>query len=223
LKEAPVRIIVGDNNDSGPKETFFIDAGALRQGGSFFSTALKKQWKEGQEGCIELPEEEAWIFGLYAQWLYTGKFFSKSNGEEDTANESDTLCKLYALGEVVMDRVFQDRTLDALYASISDPENPVYLPGANSVNYICQETPSDSPARRLLLDLVVRCCSRRADWPAFLDKVNHAFLADVVLAMADNRPITGSNLPEAYTRKTGCRYHHHPKDQSCPAVQPHGV
>jgi len=122
LNEPPIKVIVGAKavfgdeesdfetiNKEPDKEIFYLDSGVLKQGGTFFATALKKEWLEGQQGIIYLPEEQPRIFRPYAQWLYTGKIFYETGQRSD---DLDTLSKLYTLGERLMDRGFQDSVLD---------------------------------------------------------------------------------------------------------------
>lgn len=218
LNEAPIRIIVGEAFPSPPAETFYIDAGVLQKGGDFFLRALKKEWKEGQKRCIKLPIDEPDTFRVYAQWLYTGKLFCKSEGEAKGGGTMG-LCEAYTLGDRLMDRVFQDRILDALLSSILDSgEETMILPSVGTVDYVCRNLTSDSPIRRFMLDLVVRCCARDDGWPEFLNNVNQAFLADVVLAMVDKVNGTHEAMADDVMRCPGCRYHHHHKDQPCPAT-----
>lgn len=242
LNDAPIKIIVGSDAvsddeasdgkeiDRGPhKETFYIDSGVLKQGGSFFVTALKEEWLEGQQRVINLPEEQPRIFRPYAQWLYTGKIYCGANGE-DGGDEAETLCKLYTLGERVMDRPFQDSVMD-VFVGWTKPgggdANTITLPYANTVNHICEHAPRDSPARQLLVEVFSRPFSGngKSEWAEYLKLIDHGFLVDLVLnlraKLTSQRQDKKALLMQETTRKDHprCRYHHHAEDQPCPGAQ----
>ena len=41
----------------------------LRRSSGFFDTALKQEWREGQECVIELPKDDPESFNAYINWL----------------------------------------------------------------------------------------------------------------------------------------------------------
>jgi len=102
-----------------------------------------------------------------------------------------------------------DRTLD--------PDKKPNIPSAGWINYICEHGPSNSTARKLLLDTVVGCCARTSNWPSFVKHINHDFLGDVVLALADDRTPMNKDARRAEIGKGRgkCKYHHHAEDQPC--------
>jgi len=189
------------------KEPFFIDVGVLHKSGSFFPTALKKQWKEGQQKIIELPEEQPQIFRIYAQWLYTAKIFCRT---DDRREDIHTLCELYTPGEKLMDRTLQDRAMDALSSLSAVDEEDLWLPYFCTVDYVCEHLPDNSPARRFLIDRIAEHCNGELDnkWPAYLRQMSQALLADVVLALSQQRKHT-KNV------KGRCTYHLHAQSQPC--------
>ena len=88
----------------GPKEERFIlhhDAVCARS--KFFKAACSKQWREGQERLVRLPEVDPVVFKTYCGWVYSGdlaKPFCTSESEvKDRIAEQKHFIDLYLLGD----------------------------------------------------------------------------------------------------------------------------
>ena len=130
----------------GPGKTkFYMAPSVLRKAGTFFNSALKKEWKEGQERTVEMPEDDPVCFRLYAEWLYTGTIFCKKS-PTPARGSFGSLVGLYILGEKVLDKDFQDCVIDAMLATLNSEK---VTPGKEDINRIYTQTPTGSPLRRL--------------------------------------------------------------------------
>lgn len=176
--------------------------------------ALKKEWKEGQERTIPLPDDKADVVALYIQWVYGGKIFSRQPPSEapSTGRELDLLVDCYIFGEKVQDDNFKDAVLDALLACIDtkDEEGSRWFPTGHSVQRAYEQTPQGSPLRKLLVDMYNQ--SGRSDWIKEDNSVE--FLADLAREMFDtrSRPL-GTNLTD--WNADSCMYHHHSTEEQC--------
>ncbi|CAK1360059.1 unnamed protein product [Cercospora beticola] len=110
-----ITITVGGDNG----EEFMIHDFLLKENSKFFEAALDRQWKEGQEKKIALPDDDPEVFAVYAGWLFTGKIASKDEKpldeftRADVEHEHPLQAKLYVLGEKLIDDKFCDCALKA--------------------------------------------------------------------------------------------------------------
>lgn len=63
-----VKVYVGQE-----RQLFTVHKELLVTESSYFEAALKKEWHEGQTREVELTNEKAYAFNLFAEWLYFGK------------------------------------------------------------------------------------------------------------------------------------------------------
>ncbi|KAF2209498.1 hypothetical protein CERZMDRAFT_100291 [Cercospora zeae-maydis SCOH1-5] len=151
-------------------ETFGIHAALLEERGGFFEAALNKQWKEGRERKIELPDDDAETVAIYVEWLHTKHMRPHTEKErdqwdsDDVEKEYEQLARLYIFGEKVHDDEICNRCIDAILNSM-DLEVPAsgdtgdsvdfsfYYPSHGVVKTIFQNTHATSPIRRLCVDI----------------------------------------------------------------------
>lgn len=124
----------------------------------FFESATKKEWKEGQERRVKLPDDTLSVVNLYAQWLYSDRILSrKSPDQADDQNmaELKLLIKAFIFGEKIQDGHFKDALIDALIHSVNTTNNDGknWYPGSSLVNCAYEGTPEGSPLRKLLVDM----------------------------------------------------------------------
>jgi len=226
LSRPPVEIIVGQGDR---QRMFYVDEGVLKSGGDFFVAALKEGWRKLKEP-IKLTEDDPDAFEVYAQWLYTGKIFSKL----DPSSMAETgrlfgwtqqfrvLAALFVLGEERMDRAFQDRVMDAKFAINLQTR---HVPAPDIVNYIMGRTPKDSPARRWVVHCYIRYgrdfgsndthCKHH--WLNHLQFFNHEFVAELLIEQSGRIHMRDSERNElkALLERPRCTYHSHGKDVAC--------
>lgn len=218
LDAAPIKIIVGCS-----KDTYYIHESLLRKPGTFFDTALSKDWQEGQTCVIELPEDDPVTVRLYFEWLYTGKISCKS---ERPLPDFSAFAALYSLGEKILDRNFQDCVIDAIIGlthakeTVNGVQCDRCFPSFDAIDRIYQDTPAGTPARRLLVDLYVNHGNLdHPQWDATLKQVNHEFLVDFTFALLRRHKTSRKDRTDLneLEKMPACAYHHHAKNEPCPA------
>lgn len=106
-------IICRVGND--PVQDFYVHETLFTASSEFARMALKKDWKEAEDGVVPLPEDDTHSFGLYQQWLYTGNIFINRRPEPVQGQEHyDLLVKAYLLGEKLIDCNFKDTIIDCI-------------------------------------------------------------------------------------------------------------
>jgi hypothetical protein len=186
----------------------------------FFDTALKKEWKEGQEQDVKLPETEVEIFEIYVKWLYTGRVFLAKEGDVISSgkgsNEWPRWYFCYALGDFLQDCDFKDACIDTCIEAMCDMAK---IPTGLSKWIYPYSTPT-SAHRRFVVDTFVNC-RNRATWTD--DVYNPAeFLTDVVKPIGPKLKLglecepVDEYLDPNYT----CKYHDHGPEKPCYKTKP---
>ncbi|KAK3700452.1 hypothetical protein LTR37_015956 [Vermiconidia calcicola] len=221
ISDTPVKIVVGSVE---AEVSFCVHPALLQKHSNIFEAALKKEWTSGQQRIVDLWEENPDTFTLYAQWLYTGKLFTK---REPASTSYKRYAELYVLGEKLIDRTFQNRVMDATVAAKREPDENgrKYRPNASLSSIVYSGTPKGSPLRRFMVDCYLRSgasgsIQQHADEP---DKVDHEFLMDLSAALLANRGASKSHLEEKYRhleRGVPCTYHIHEGGNLCEGATP---
>lgn len=197
------RISVGNTSAA---SDFYIHEALLRSKSVFFDAALKKCWREGEEGRVLLPEDEATTFGIYQSFLYTQKLPIRQAHEHINLGESENqpeyleLAKLYVFGEKIQDASFKNAVIVAFTKRMWEIEakrNRLY-PMTKVVDIIYKGTMPGSCARKLMVD--VHIMSGRPQWiTAISDDNNKEFLMDLCRALLERAEagLTREDEPES--------------------------
>ena len=169
------------------KKSFTVHRTHLLKASAFFRLALKKDWKEGQERKIDLPDDDPTMFANYLHFCYTGKLATNSHANEVITDcrvfedEITLLSALYVLGEKLQDSHFKNAVLDAFIeiAAIEDTETFILYPTGAAVNRIYRGTGKRSLARKLLVDMDVACGI--SEW--IYDSMDIDFVKDVARSL----------------------------------------
>lgn len=211
----PVKVIVGSK-----EELFYIHASVLESSSEFFKSALKREWAKEDDDSIDLRDQDLEIFKIYVNWLYTGQISVESDPAETvkpTASKYTQLAHSYALGEHLCDPEFQYSVIHSIigYSRIKNTHNNSSFPGPIAINVIYNNTSSNSPARRLVVDFYVRFGTD--NWITDSDTMNHEFLADLSKALLKDRVLLHKHEKNFadLVEGTACKYHHHDKDKPC--------
>lgn len=180
----------------------------------FFAAAFEKEWKEGQERTIPLPDDTPEVLDLYFQWIYSGKIFTREapSKSDRGVGELHLLIESYTFGEKIQDRDYQDALLDSLLActDTKDEKGERWFPTGELVRRAYEKTPTGSPLRRLLVDMHNH--HGRSEWIKEDNSVE--FLADLTREMFETRAApVGLNLTD--WEVDSCVYHHHGKEEQC--------
>jgi hypothetical protein len=197
----------------------------LSERSEFFASASKKEWKEGQEHRVPLPDDTTPIVDLYVQWIYSGKILSRKTLVEEEAADGqecknepafDLLIGGFVFGEKIQDGNFKDAVLDALVHTVTTPNEKgvCWYPTKSWVDQAYVGTPEGSPIRRLLVDMYTY--HGKADW---LDgQKNVDFLADLagcLLTKRRNNQQQQQQQEPSGPEVNGCKYHHHGEEGGC--------
>jgi len=98
-------------------QDFTIHEALIRKESPFFEAALSRDWKEGEEKLVPMPEDRPDTFRLYVHWIYSRRIFLEPFSDPDNQNRSkhlDHLIRAYILGDKLLDLDFQDAIIDIL-------------------------------------------------------------------------------------------------------------
>lgn len=135
-----------------PNETFHVHSSLLRAHSKYFRALLQDDPATAEYGhapTIYLPDQDPAAFKTYVQYLY----YNELNPTFGKYGKGRRLMQAYVLGECVGDSVFQDRIIDAMIAYCIEQK---VVPNYPIINVVYNGTAEDSPARRLMVDLMVR-------------------------------------------------------------------
>ncbi|KAK5717929.1 hypothetical protein LTR15_008772 [Elasticomyces elasticus] len=201
----PIRVVVGKEDP----RTFYVHETVLCKESAFFQAACKKEWTEGQERKIMLPDQAPDTFHAYLQWSYTGRV------PWDPDVRPRRLVKMWLLADYLMAPKLQDIVADTLIGTARPTK---CLPSGESVSIAYSQTGEGSVMRKLLVYLYVR--SNRSSLPN-----RHEFCHDFVLDLADalmchrRRDLEEKAAFEAVIGKAPCRFHVHTDDETCSVGQ----
>lgn len=182
---------------------FNIHEKILRNTSAFFDKALSGTWKEATERTVEMPLDEAEIYKIYAQWLYTGMLPSSLGGSDNGHTTFLTLAKAWVFGDKVLDSNFQNTIIDAIKERRvwERLASAVYLSDLNDpvIPFIYNNTTKQSPLRRLLIDIWLQ--NWRSDWGCEFteeqkEKIPKAFLLDITAMLLDRLEYGDYETPE---------------------------
>ncbi|KAK4495655.1 hypothetical protein PRZ48_012923 [Zasmidium cellare] len=188
-------IITIKAGDGEARKTLSIHEDIIKSSSPFFRAALDKNWKEAQSREITLPSDSAEVVSCYVDWCYSKQIASTHLFSEQSLRDLDEedalLADLYVFGEKVQDDRFCNAVMTAM-AELMDQEFVTdgvlasRSPGPSTVKTIYDGTPTDSPARRFLVDQYVAYGSQ--EWFDGNDEYLQCpeFLRD--LALAQLRP-----------------------------------
>lgn len=185
---------------AGKTKTFTAHKDVLIGSSKFFANALNGSWKEAKDNCVNLPEDDADLFGHYIKLIYfrhidipeelnpaDGDLESQSN--RLSCREYNFLAKLYILCEKLQDLRAINLVMDAFVENTNRKQanDKFYYPSDRVVSFVYENTPEKCPLRSYLVDCHV--FAGRKDWLVDTDTLPKEFLADVVRGMLKNRKI----------------------------------
>ncbi|KAK4069861.1 uncharacterized protein Triagg1_6656 [Trichoderma aggressivum f. europaeum] len=216
LRGRALTVTVGSTNPV----AFSVHEHLICHTSDYFKAAVKAHWETSTSGSIALDEEDAEIFEIYLQWLFSERLpvRNDSPGPEGNA-EYVQLSKAYALGEFLQDINFKDAVSDAILSKFSTEASggQFWFPSEPVIRRIYDGTPEPSAARRLLVDMYLYAYRGRGHWwtqPWVTRKdLPKPFRADLAIAFYTKRPRQSMPLSQVEER---CAYHEHqPGPNSC--------
>ena len=188
------------------EEVFYVHKTMLERHSDFFVKALQKEWVEGSDKCVKLPEDDPALFKLFVAFVYTGKIYFQHQPEsqpEDTCEEWHICARAWVLGDKYQATSFKDAIVDALLEKI-EAEDKVPI-GMHRVIYA--NTATASPMRKILVDIAVyewhdgrvEDLTRSEAW--------NDFFTDLAVKLHSLRHAALGTAP--YKSGSGCLYHEH--------------
>jgi hypothetical protein len=168
---------------------------------------MNGKWAESETRTIDLTEDDPEIFALYLNPVYNNHLPTMAQDLEHMRSldrtafitafvkESNTIFRLYVLAEKLQDPSAQDAALAAILdlSDLKQGDTFWLLPPACAIRKVYANTPQDSPARRLIVDM---WSNLPGDWLRKLHgvkpEVPREFLCDLMIAIRDEAPV---NIP----------------------------
>ena len=196
-------------------ETFNVHLKVLCSSSDFLKAKVKPEWLKNQNS-VKLPDLLPETFSIYVNWLYTGALTGllRPGDAEDRKDllEFRRLATAFVLGEALLDVAFKDTIIDTLLFRVcSDTGRQVFTAGAEIAKIVYDGTPTESPARQLLID-IYRNHAYEPDMTHVGRDLPHEFLLDVAVALVGKgKPQPLKQLQEKGT----CDYHSHGSNVAC--------
>ncbi|KAK5679431.1 hypothetical protein LTS10_008249 [Elasticomyces elasticus] len=188
--------------------TFTIHKDTVCQRSTYFRSACKPEWQDGQaDKSIPLPEVQPGTFKLYAHWAYTGEIdlgvidVKQEDGDivdesrsvvesekqrEDWYQRARRLMELHVAADFLGDDKLKDRTIDTLTSLVGHRRR---LHGiAKLLPYVWNATASGSGLRILLLDYVMTLHDGATFLKSIQQRLPAEFFTDLALAQLASYP-----------------------------------
>ncbi|KAK5689687.1 hypothetical protein LTR97_012686 [Elasticomyces elasticus] len=191
-----ITVLVGEE-----KVPFTIHTKTVRAKSKFFDAACQREWIEGRERVVKLPEVDPETFELYATWVYQGKIDHEAlriaalnprhiATEEEQRTEGRVkywststmdLMRLHVAADFLGDTELMKRAVDGITDIIASRCTWIYTL-TDIVSYVWDATTSASGLRRIVLDHIVSAGTRKTMHDFLLLMRPHVpseFLADL--------------------------------------------
>ena len=179
-----VTVLVGKE-----EKRFTLHQDAVCAKSKFFQAACSKEWLEGQERVVRLPETEDTTFHEYCTWVYSGKIADStcttSSTETQRMNEHDQLLYLYLLGDKLDDIQLRNQAIIKLFKSMQNGNLLLRKPASKLV---WESTVRGSPLRKLIVDVMVTRIDR-SSFAASVSQYSPEFLQEIAVAALQAAPL----------------------------------
>lgn len=184
-----VTVLVGTE-----EERFVLHQDAVCAKSKFFKAACSKQWLEGQERIVRLPEAGAAIFQAYCSWIYSGELqeltCTAASDVADGIAECKSLIKLYLLGDSLDDIALRNQMNVVLFKAM---ENQKKLVENGLIRLVWESTVPKSSMRGMIVDVFVS----RHSCAQFAERVSDfptKFVQEVAVAAMEARKTSAWKL-----------------------------
>lgn len=139
-----ISVVVGEEGEA----TFLAHDSLLAGCSPFFVAACTGGFREAHERVIRLPDVEPTDFENFLLWLYTQSLGHLAHADID--RHYDALFRLYFLAETLQVRILKNDIVDT---TIALELASAFVPCADQVRRVFEQTPRGNPLRRLLVDM----------------------------------------------------------------------
>jgi hypothetical protein len=163
-----VTLVVGPE-----KRELLAHADYIAFSSDFFKAVLKKEWLEGQTRTVPLPVESYEDMTTYLRYIYSAQLPCRldvhqlnqqpmADDNETIQNAYTTLANFYVLGHRLMDDAVRNAAVTEIHYMFVRCfhrlfSGNLYTPGPSSVDVIYNGTLEGDPARRLMIDIHIKC------------------------------------------------------------------
>jgi hypothetical protein len=207
-------------------KTFMIHSSFATKSSKYMHSALKDDWKEGQEKHFSLVDHEPEALEGYINWLYTKEVTLKDaeqkcklHGPAYSLENPNSNCsylhylkliKMYILGDYMNDMRFCNAVVDAMRLMRS------CYPSPDAVQWAWNHTMQDSPVRKHLLEMwaeILGHPNTPGHMKGNLSKLSKEFLVDLLtFTGSDHRAEILKCSTARRTKSERCELHRHVDD-----------
>lgn len=192
-----------------------MDEKLLQENSGFFAAALKKDWREGQQRVVELPEADSGAFNTWLNWLYCRRLYLAAGPDEERVRNRcmNDAISAYALGSVLLDSDFMDAVIDAIAVETCIVEGGLSIvPHPEAVTLAYDKTPQNSMLRKLL---VCRHANAKNASELISEECDPRFILDLAKLLADSARSKPSRKT-FISLAARCNFHEHgPGAENC--------
>lgn len=139
-----IRILVGPE-----EKEYSVPECLLVEKSDFFRAACKKEWKEGLEHTVRLPETSPEALDLYLHWIYRNEVFIPAKDKKVTPPVSTSSIKSWIVGDKFGDTGLRNAAIDRLFNQYADD---FHFPGPVGVTLAWDNASPESTLNRCILD-----------------------------------------------------------------------
>lgn len=133
-------------------QTFYVHEELAAQHSEFVSAALRNNWKERKKRVIKLPEEDANLFAIFADFIYSGCV--RSMRDDDKRNETkDSEWRRLGRCWILADKLMSDSLKDAVVDTIAEKIGRENMAPIGMHTNIYPIAVGSSGIKRLLVDI----------------------------------------------------------------------
>ncbi|KAK3707249.1 hypothetical protein LTR37_012250 [Vermiconidia calcicola] len=194
-----ITVLVG----SAEKE-FLVHQATICRNSPFFEAACSREWKEGQDRVVRLPEVEVQAFDVYVHWAYTGEIdmslMPEPKGTRRPPSYLD-LGKIWCLAHYLQNDQLCNSVIDRILVKLNGTSRGVR---GSSMQWVLDNTSTDSGLQRLLLDTESSRVTEK-----YFEKRHDRYPRAVIFEFA--KRFAAGKVPQrpGPTYEDRCRYHTH--------------
>ena len=197
-------MLVGPNEQS-----FTIHTHIITSHSTFFTAAYSKDYREGQEKLIRLPEINIDTFLVYLQWVYSGRIvITDGHGKllgAETTTSGYPLTQLYVTAEFLGDTLLRNKIIDRL-RKLAGPKRGV--PTLQMIHFAYENTATaKSTLRKLFVDCI-RLTGSTEFFEKHSDGLPKQLFVEMAMSWAEDSPLHTMTW-RFLAKGSGCHYHEH--------------
>jgi hypothetical protein len=142
-----IKIHVGKEEN---KQTFDVYEGLLKHYSTYFRTALKEEWAEGQSKTITLACDSPTVFRCFFTWLMIRKLYAQLDSAGRIPVDFDTICEAYVFGDARGIPEFCNASIDILFQKSYQIRSCDMSMQTLAMGVHCESSLSTTAAKRII-------------------------------------------------------------------------